>query len=44
MPFLDSSLPQLLAGDLCDKVSTSLGDLNTVADKITVALTAITMP
>ena len=29
-----------LAGDLCDKVSTSLGDLNAVAEKITGALTA----
>ena len=29
-----------LAGDLCDKVSTSLGDLNGVAEKITAALNA----
>lgn len=29
-----------LAGDLCDKVSMSLGDLNAVAEKITGALTA----
>ena len=29
-----------LAGDLCDKVSTSLADLNGVAEKITDALTA----
>jgi DNA recombination protein RmuC len=29
-----------LAGELCDKISSSLGDLNTVADKMTVALGA----
>lgn len=29
-----------LAGDLCDKISTSLGDLNAVAEKIAGALTA----
>ena len=30
----------LLAGDLCENVSMSLNDLNTVAEKITAALTA----
>jgi DNA recombination protein RmuC len=29
-----------LTGELCDKISSSLGDLNTVADKMTVALGA----